>query len=190
MAKRLASERRAARVFAGDRGPRLEASVHYGEARDGYTLIELMVVLAIIAILSLSAIPVYLNSAARSQVEKALDWVEGPQDEITAFYRRTREFPQDNAAAGLPIPEELIGNYVERVEVVNGAIHLHLGHKINQKLDGEVVSLRPTVVEGSPATPISWTCGHAEPPDGMRAVGDNRTTAPGRRLPVRCRKGF
>ncbi len=156
----------------------------------GYTLIELMVVIAIMAILTLSAVPVFLNTATRSQVEEALELVERPQQQIEAYYHSQLSFPEDNEAAGLPPPDKLIGNYVASVEVDNGALHVELGHKINRKLAGEIVTLRPMVVEGSPTSPISWLCGGAKPPEGLDPVGDNRTTAPLSRLPVRCRGGL
>jgi type IV pilus assembly protein PilA len=71
--------------------------------------------------------------------------------------------------------------------VIDGALHVELGNRINALLDGQVLSLRPMVVTGSPESPISWTCGNAEPPVGMEAIGENRTTVDDRFLPPTCR---
>lgn len=55
-------------------------------------------------------------------------------------------------------------------------MHVRIGHKINKHFKGQVLSLRPIVVTGSPVSPVSWICGHASVPEGMQAVGEDRTT--------------
>jgi hypothetical protein len=82
----------------------------------------------------------------------------------------------------------LPGNYVDRIDVANGAIHARLGNRINSRLAGKALTLRPIVVKGSPLSPVSWICGGALPPDGMAAVGEDRTIASFRRSAAsRCR---
>jgi hypothetical protein len=93
----------------------------------------------------------------------------------------------NNAAAGVPDPDKLIGNYVTRVEVVQGAINVTFGNFANKQLEGQIVTLQPIVVKGSPASPMSWRCGYHEVPKGMEPVGENRTNLDRRYLPTSCR---
>ncbi|WP_313913865.1 pilin [Tahibacter sp.] len=79
------------------------------------------------------------------------------------------------------------GTRFDRIDVADGAMHVRLGHRINKHFKGQVLSLRPIVVKGSPVSPVSWICGHASVPEGMQAVGDNRTTVDDRFLPTVCR---
>lgn len=95
--------------------------------------------------------------------------------------------PADNAAAGVPNPDKLIGNYVTRVEVNNGAISVTFGNFVNKAIEGQVVTLQPILVKGSPASPMSWRCGYRGVPNGMEPAGENRTNIDAKFLPVACR---
>ena len=81
----------------------------------------------------------------------------------------------------------MIGNYLKRVDVVDGAMHLTMGNKFPESLQEGIVSLRPLVVEGSPASPLSWVCGYDAVPEGMKALAENRTSLEQKYLPLRCR---
>lgn len=153
----------------------------------GFTLIELMVVVAIIGILSSIALPSYLDYTIRAQLAESLALTGEIKQRINDHYRARGRFPSSNSEGGLPRPEQLIGNHVRRVELVDGALHVELGNRVNALLDGKVLTLRPLVVVDSPESPVSWTCGNAPPPAGMLAVGDNRTTVADRYLPPICR---
>lgn len=156
----------------------------------GFSLIELMVVVGIIGILAGIAIPQYQSYTVRSQLVEALTLAREVQTDVTAYHKRFGRFPKNNNAAGAPEAKFLIGNYVKRIEVENGALHVTLGNKVNNNLQGKILSLRPLVVTGSPASPISWSCGNASAPTGMQSVGENKTTVSKEYLPYPCREDF
>jgi type IV pilus assembly protein PilA len=153
----------------------------------GFTLIELMIVVAIIGILSTMAVPVYHSHIVRTQVQEALDLGNAATNAIGAYYREQGNFPPDNSAAGLPPSDKFIGNYVKQVEISDGAVHVTLGNRINRLIDDKIISLLPAYVPGSSDTPLSWVCGYAEAVDGMNAQGDNQSNVPPLYLPFKCR---
>ena len=152
----------------------------------GFSLIELMIVVAVMGILATMAIPSYQQRVVRTQVSEALQLAQPLRSQILDFHRANGRFPADNAEAGLPPPELLIGNYVSGILVTDGALHVTLGHHVNQHVAGSVVSLRPFLVEGSPRSPMDWGCGLREPPPGMMSPTPNRTTVGRVFLPFDC----
>lgn len=95
--------------------------------------------------------------------------------------------PRDNAAAGLPPADRIVGNYVAGVTVRDGAIVMTFGNRSNRNISGKKLSLRPALVEGYPSVPLSWVCGVAAAPDKMRVLGPNHTDLPATLLPIDCR---
>ena len=84
----------------------------------GFTLIELMIVVAIIGILAAVAIPQYQNYVARAQVAEGLALASGAKTAIAEYRSTTGEWPADNAAAGLAAdPEDISGKYVKSLTV-------------------------------------------------------------------------
>ena len=73
------------------------------------------------------------------------------------------------------------------IEVVDGAIHVYLGNRINKNVSGKILSFRPAVVENSPKSPIAWSCGYAEAVKGMRGMSSNKTNVPPVFLDMGCR---
>lgn len=153
----------------------------------GFTLIEIVVVLALIAILALAALPSMQDRIVREQVAEAVKLAEIAKDAVAATWRATQEMPEDNEAAGLPEARKIVGNHVSAVEVEDGAIHITFGNNVNGVIDGQRLTLRPAVVEDAPIVPVAWVCGGAAVPDRMTAQGRNRTNIDNRYLPVNCR---
>ena len=153
----------------------------------GFTLIELMVVVAIIGILAGIALPSYHNYIIKSQMLEGLVFASELKSKIKEFYQEKGYFPANNEMAGLPPKDLLIGNYISQVEIENGAMHITYGNKINQFLKGKILTIRPQYVENSPLSPISWICGKDKVVDKMTAAGINRTNMDNQYLPSRCR---
>jgi len=122
----------------------------------------------------------------RAQVGEALTFAEFAKEAIAEQYKRTRRIPRSNAEAGLPEPDKIIGSYVTRLEVKDGAINVTLGNRINKFASGKVVSVRATAAP-APAVPLSWACGNAAMPEALTVAGANATTLPPNYLPVDCR---
>lgn len=157
------------------------------KASAGFSLIELMVVLAIIAILVTLAIPNTKGRMTRGQIEESLSLLIDYQSQIQAHYKFTGEFPANNGTIGLPDPEKIVGNYMVAVTLADGALHIELGNKIAEGQSGRVVTVYPVYVPGSPMSPISWVCGLSAVPEGMTAAGENLTDIELAYLPLRCR---
>jgi type IV pilus assembly protein PilA len=153
----------------------------------GFTLIELMVVVAIIAILALMAVPSYRDKHIREQVIEAMRLTDIAKGPIAAAWATTKTFPDDNAAAGLPVADKVVSNYVKSLTVEAGAIHVVFGNQANGALRGMTLSLRPAVVEDAPIVPVAWVCGFAAAPEKMTVMAPNKTDLPKVWLPVNCR---
>jgi type IV pilus assembly protein PilA len=156
--------------------------------RAGFSLIEMMVALGIIAILAAVAVPQFAFYMNRETVTDAVELAEPIRKDVRSFYRTHRSFPVDNEHARVPPPDKLLGNEVTGMEVDEGALHIDFGNKAHDYLQGKTLSLRPITVKGSPESPMSWVCGNSSVPEGMVAHGRNRTDIKPGMLPLNCRK--
>ncbi|EPI7923374.1 pilin, partial [Neisseria gonorrhoeae] len=89
----------------------------------GFTLIELMIVIAIVGILAAVALPAYQDYTARAQVSEAILLAEGQKSAVTEYYLNNGEWPANNTSAGVAsTPTDIKGKYVQKVEVNNGVV--------------------------------------------------------------------
>ena len=121
----------------------------------GFTLIELMIVVAIIAILTGIAIPAYQDYVARAQVSEGINLSEGAKSAVWDFFANNGRLPQGNQSAGLATESSISGRYVSAVQVVGGAITVKFQTaETNSHVAQSSLTLSPITNAGS----ITWAC--------------------------------
>jgi len=126
------------------------------KVQQGFTLIELMIVVAIIGILAAIAIPAYQDYTIRAQVSEGLSLAGGAKAAVTEYYQDRGVMPADNATAGLPAAASITGDYVGNVAVGAGGVITvtYSGPDAHSQIAGDSITLTPATSAGS----VNWIC--------------------------------
>ncbi len=125
--------------------------------QQGFTLIELMIVVAIIGILAAIAIPAYQDYTIRAQISEGLSLSAGAKAAVSEYFMDRGVWPADNSEAGLADPHDIIGNYTEHISVTNNVIEIKFGYDSNTAIMDEKIELTGIPAAGS----VRWSCASA-----------------------------
>jgi type IV pilus assembly protein PilA len=155
----------------------------------GFTLIELMIVVAIIGILAAIAIPAYQDYTIRAQVTEGLNLMSDTKAGVAEYYAQEGAWPATEDLVGIATDTDKSGKYVTAVNVDDGTITATFGAQANSNITGKFLSLHPMV---SPNGDVIWICGAKAAPStavdpSSGASGADQTDLDGKYLPANCR---
>ncbi|EMU1825705.1 pilin, partial [Neisseria gonorrhoeae] len=138
----------------------------------GFTLIELMIVIAIVGILAAVALPAYQDYTARAQVSEAILLAEGQKSAVTEYYLNHGIWPENNDKAGVASSDKIKGKYVQKVEVAKGVVTAQMASTgVNKEIKGKKLSLWAKRQDGS----VKWFCGRPVQRNANDANNDDVT---------------
>ena len=160
--------------------------------QQGFTLIELMIVIAIIGILAALAIPAYQDYLIRSQASEGLAMASAAKASVAEYYANKGVWPATNSAAGIGAATDIKGKYVQSILVSGGGILVTYGFEANDaNLDDKTVGLQPGASDNGD---VIWRCANGPDPSGWGASAAQIGTRPdqsnevaGKYVPSVCR---
>jgi type IV pilus assembly protein PilA len=160
------------------------------QVQKGFTLIELMIVVAIIGILAAIAIPAYQDYVIRSQVTEGLNLASDLKASIAEVYAQTGNFPDLADIDADANAADKIGKYVQSVDVTAGEIIIKFGGQANKAITDTAANTLVLHPGTNANQDVVWVCGDAETPTSVSVAGSTDTTVKNKYLPASCREGF